>query len=127
MTGRYHFRTGVVDTYKGRAMMNTEEYTLAEALHDNGYRTGIFGKWHLGDNYPMRSIDQGFEESIVHPGGGLTQPSDLPGNSYYDPILLHNGQQEKFSGYCMDIYTNQSMQFIEQKWREHRKSFYTKI
>ncbi len=54
LTGRYNYRTGVVDTYQGRAMMHPDEVTLAEILATAGYRTGIFGKWHLGDNAPLR-------------------------------------------------------------------------
>ena len=60
MTGRFAQFTGVYDTYNGGAIMATEETTIAEILRDNGYNTGIFGKWHLGDNYPFRPIDQGF-------------------------------------------------------------------
>ena len=92
LTGRYNYRTGVVDTYQGRAMMHPDEVTLAEMLAAAGYRTGIFGKWHLGDNAPLRPIDQGFQESLVIKGGGIGQPSDPPGgSSYFDPILQHNG------------------------------------
>ena len=116
MTGRYNYRTRVTDTYKGRAMMDPDEYTLAEAFRDAGYRTGIFGKWHLGDNYPMRAMDQGFEESVVHRGGGLMQPSDVPGNTYFDPVLFNNGKPEKYSGYCMDVYTDAAIRFI----RKHK-------
>jgi arylsulfatase A-like enzyme len=73
-------------------------------MQSSGYRTGIFGKWHLGDNYPMRACDQGFQESLVHKGGGIGQPSDPPGSGYFDPVLQHNGAQKKFSGYCTDVY-----------------------
>src|SRR5262249_15951981 len=52
MTGRYNYRTGVVDTYLGRSLMHPDEVTLGQMLAAAGYRTGIFGKWHLGDNYP---------------------------------------------------------------------------
>ncbi len=99
LTGRYNYRTGVVDTYLGRAMMHPDEVTLAEMLAAAGYRTGIFGKWHLGDNAPLRPIDQGFQESLVIKGGGIGQPSDPPGgSSYFDPILQHNGQPQRYQG-----------------------------
>ncbi len=113
MTGRYNYRTGVVDTYLGRSMMHPDEVTLAELFGAAGYRTGIFGKWHLGDNYPLRSIDQGFQESLVHRGGGIGQPSDPPGNSYFDPILQHNGKAKRCRGYCTDVFTTAAIEFIE--------------
>jgi len=113
MTGRYNYRTGAIDTYRGRAMMDTEEVTLAEYLRDAGYRTGIFGKWHLGDNYPMRPQDQGFQESLVHRGGGIGQPADPPDNHYTDPILYHNGEEVQAKGYCSDIYTDEAIGFIQ--------------
>ncbi len=112
MTGRYNYRTGVVDTYLGRAMMHPDEVTLAEMLGSAGYRTGIFGKWHLGDNYPQRPIDQGFDEAVVHKGGGIGQPSDPPGSDYFDPILFHNGAQKTYSGYCTDVYFDEAMGWI---------------
>ena len=100
MTGRYNYRTGVVDTYIGRAMMHTDEVTLAEMLAAAGYRTGIFGKWHLGDNYPMRPMDQGFQEALVLQGGGIGQPSDPPGRAaiLFHPILQHNGERVQNPG-----------------------------
>lgn len=113
MTGRWNYRTGVVDTYLGRSMMHPGEVTLAEMLHDAGYRTGIFGKWHLGDNYPMRPQDQGFDETLINKGGGITQPSDPEGNSYFDPILYRNGRQVKTRGYCTDVITDAALRFIE--------------
>lgn len=114
MTGRYNYRTGIVDTFLGRSLMFADEVTVAETLSAAGYRTGIFGKWHLGDNYPMRAMDQGFQESLVIKGGGLGQPSDPPGGgNYLNPILMHNGKLKQSHGYCSDVYTDAAMQFIE--------------
>ncbi len=115
MTGRYNYRTRAIDTFIGRAMMEPEEVTLAEILEGAGYRTGIFGKWHLGDAYPMRPIDQGFEEALVHRGGGIGQPSDPPGGEgkYTDAILFHNGEPVQTRGYCTDVYFDRALDWIE--------------
>jgi arylsulfatase A-like enzyme len=113
MTGRYNYRTGAIDTFLGRSMMYPDEVTLAEVLGGAGYQTGIWGKWHLGDNYPMRAMDQGFQESLVHRGGGIGQNSDPPGSSYFDPILFHNGKQVQRRGYCTDVFFNSAMEWIE--------------
>lgn len=112
MTGRYNYRTGVVDTWLGRAMMHADEVTIAEMLHRGGYRTGIFGKWHLGDTYPLRAMDQGFEESLTHSGGGIGQPADPEGNSYFDPLLYRRGRPVRARGYCTDIFAREAARFL---------------
>ncbi len=113
LTGRYNYRTGVVDTNLGRALLHADEVTLAETLAAAGYRTGIFGKWHLGDNAPLRPIDQGFQEALVIKGGGIGQPSDPPGgSSYFDPVLQHNGRAERVQGYCSDIFAQAAIDFV---------------
>ncbi len=112
MTGRYYYRTGVVHTSRGGAKMQADEVTLAEMLSSAGYSTGLFGKWHLGDNYPMRPIDQGFDEVLRHSSGGIGQTPDKP-NSYFDPLLWHNGCSFKAQGYCTDVFTDAAIEFIK--------------
>jgi arylsulfatase A-like enzyme len=58
-------------------------------------------------------MDQGFQETLLHNGGGIGQPSDPPGNSYFNPILQHNGKPEKHSGYCADIFFNAAMEWMD--------------
>jgi len=118
MTGRYSLRTGIRDTYNGGAIMAASETTIAEMLKEIGYNTGIFGKWHLGDNYPSRPMDQGFDESVTHLSGGMGQVGDFTtwfegDSSYFDPVLWHNGKPESYTGYCTDIFADKAIQFIE--------------
>lgn len=117
MTGRFSLRTGIRDTYNGGATMASNEVTIAEMLKKADYKTGVFGKWHLGDNYPSRPNDQGFDESVIHLSGGMGQVGDFTtyfqrDSSYFDPVLWHNGQQEAYEGYCSDIFTEQAIDFI---------------
>ena len=118
MTGRYSLRTGVRDTYNGGAIMASSEVTIAEMLKQGNFTTGIFGKWHLGDNYPSRPSDQGFDESLIHLAGGMGQVGDFTNyfkkdTSYFDPILWHNNEQKPYKGYCSDIFTENAIEFIE--------------
>ncbi len=119
MTGRYSLRTGVRDTYNGGAIMASNEVTIAEMLKQVDYKTGIFGKWHLGDNYPSRPMDQGFDESLIHLSGGMGQVGDITtyfrkDSSYFDPVLWHNGKKKAYEGYCSDVFAENAIKFIEE-------------
>lgn len=113
MTGRYCNRTGVWHTIMGRSLLRADEVTMADVFSASGYRTGIFGKWHLGDNYPFRPQDRGFGESLVHRGGGVGQGIDYWGNDYFDDTYFRNGNPEWFKGYCTDVWFSEAMKFIE--------------
>jgi len=113
MSGRYSTRTGVWHTIMGRSLMNTGEVTLAELFKAGGYRTGMYGKWHLGDNFPNRPQDQGFDEVFCHGGGGVGQGPDYWGNDYFDDTYFRNGKPEKVAGYCTDVWFSNALEFIE--------------
>jgi len=125
MTGRWCQRTSAIDTYRGRAMLEPQETTLAELLQAAGYATGIFGKWHLGDCHPVRAMDQGFETTLLHRGGGIGQPSDPPGGEgrYTDPILFRNGVAEQTDGYCTDVYVDEAIAWIRECVEEDKPFF----
>lgn len=125
MTGRYNYRTRVIDTFKGRSMMDPDEVTVAELLRGAGYATGIFGKWHLGDNYPLRATDQGFEEALTIRGGGLAQPSDPIENNrrYTDPIVFRNNRPEPARGFCTDVFFDAAIEFVARAHQAGRPFF----
>jgi len=104
MTGRYNYRTGVWDTWKGRMDMRSSELTLAEILRDHGYRTGIFGKWHLGENAPMRPQDQGFEDTFRW----------IDVSSRFNPGMELNGEFVRYEGFMDDLLFDHAIDFIEQ-------------
>ncbi|WP_020526205.1 arylsulfatase [Flexithrix dorotheae] len=112
MTGRYSARVGVWMTYMGRHHLNSAEITMADVFRQNGYKTGIIGKWHLGDNYPFRPSDRGFDESLIHGSGVIGETPDIWENDYYDDTYFRNNQPEKFKGYCTDIWFDEAKKFI---------------
>ncbi|MBA7482246.1 hypothetical protein ES707_17730 [subsurface metagenome] len=113
LTGHYCNRTGVWHTIMGRSLLCKDEVTVADVFSAGSYRTAIFGKWHLGDNYPFRPQDRGFGEVLIHGGGGVGQGPDYWGNDYFDDTYFHNGKLKKFTGYCTDIWFDGAMDFIE--------------
>lgn len=118
MTGRHEFRNGVTHTIMERERLTLEATTLAQVLRAAGYRTGIFGKWHLGDEADHQPDRRGFEEVFIHGAGGIGQSyagscGDAPGNTYFNPAILHNGVFEKTQGYCTDVFFSQATRWIE--------------
>lgn len=89
LTGRYPERTGAVEVNYGRSIIREEEITIAENLKAAGYRTGIFGKWHLGDNFPVRPSDKGFEECLHHTAGGVGQAGDPHADIHSRQFILN--------------------------------------
>ena len=123
LTGRYSNRTGVWHTIKGRSMLREREITLADILTENGYATGLFGKWHLGDCYPYRPQDRGFTHSVYHLAGGVGQAPDYWGNDYFDDTYLVNGKFQRFEGFCTDIWFGEGIKFIEKQVRKEQPFF----
>ena len=113
MTGRYSDRVGVWHTVQGRNMLRRREITMANIFGDNGYATGLFGKWHLGDCYPYRPEDRGFQHSVYHKAGGVGQAPDYWGNDYFDDTYIVDGKHQRFEGFCTDIWFSEGMKFIK--------------
>lgn len=114
MTGCCALRNGVWATCWGRSILSTEHETIAEAFRDAGYETGLFGKWHLGDNYPYRPQDRGFHRVVAHKGGGVGQTPDFWGNNYFDDTYFKNGKPTHYDGYCTDVWFDCAEKFISE-------------
>lgn len=120
MTGKHEFRSGVSHTILERERMALRAVTLPQVLKTVGYSTGIFGKWHLGDEPEYQPNRRGFDEVFVHGAGGIGQTypgscGDAPDNSYFNPAILHNGKFVKTQGYCTDVFFRQATHWIEQQ------------
>jgi arylsulfatase len=118
MTGRHEFRSGVTHTISERERMSLDAATMPQALKDAGYTTGIFGKWHMGDQEPYQPQNRGFEEVFIHGCGGIGQSypgscGDVPGNKYFDPTIRHNGTFVKTTGYCTDVFFTEALRWIK--------------
>ena len=121
-SGLWQNRAGVWHTIVARNFMRRGLATMGSIFKDAGYATGLFGKWHLGDNYPYRPQDRGYTEVFMHGAGGLAQTPDYWDNVYFDDTFFHNGKPEKAKGFCTDVYFEQAQSFIlEQK--EQNKPF----
>jgi len=131
LTGRHEFRNGVTHTVFERERLTLKATTLAQVLKTAGYTTGIFGKWHLGDEAPYQPDQRGFDEVFIHGAGGIGQTypgscGDAPDNSYFDPAILHNRVFVKTKGYCTDVFFNQALAWMD-KQRTRGGPFFTYI
>ncbi|MBP88914.1 MAG: N-acetylgalactosamine-4-sulfatase [Planctomycetaceae bacterium] len=113
LTGHWTNRTGVWHTIMGRSLLRENEVTLGQIFKDAGYATGMFGKWHLGDNYPYRPEDRGFTEVMRHGGGGVGQTPDFWDNAYFDGSYFHNSKAEPVKGFCTDVFFGYAKRFIK--------------
>jgi len=131
LTGRHEFKNGVTHTILERERMTLDAVTVTDVLRPAGYTTGIFGKWHLGDEAKYRPDQRGFDEVFIHGGGGIGQTypgscGDAPGNKYFDPVILHNGTFERTQGYCTDVFYAQATEWIDAQ-RQAGKPFFAYV
>ena len=131
MSGRHEFMNGVTHTILERERMSLKTITLAQVLKGAGYTTGIFGKWHLGDEDAYQPDRRGFDEVFIHGGGGIGQTfpgscGDAPGNTYFNPAIKHNGRFEKTQGYCTDLFFGAAEKWIN-SLRGNKKPFFAYV
>jgi arylsulfatase A-like enzyme len=118
LTGRHEFKNGITHTILERERLTLDAVTLPERLKSVGYTTGIFGKWHLGDEDAYQPGKRGYDETYIHGAGGIGQTyagscGDAPKNSYFGPYVLHNGTFEKTTAYCTDVFFDGAIRWME--------------
>jgi arylsulfatase len=118
LTGRHEFKNGVTHTIHERERLTLDAVTLPQVLKSAGYRTGVFGKWHLGDEDAYQPQRRGFDEAFIHGAGGIGQSypgscGDAPGNRYFDPVVRRNGKFAKTSGYCTDVFFAAALDWMQ--------------
>lgn len=130
MTGRHPMRNGVTHTILERERMTLDAVTLPQVLKKAGYTSGIFGKWHLGDEDEYQPHNRGFDEAFIHGAGGIGQAyacscADAPGNKYFNPYIKHNGKFVKTNGYCTDLFFTAALGWIKEV--KEQKPFFAYI
>lgn len=113
LTGRQPMRMGVQNTVGGVSLLDPDETTLADRLKAAGYRTGIFGKWHLGMSHPFHPSLRGFDDVFVHGGGGIGQLEDYAGNRHTNAHFQDNGRWIPTEGFSTEVLFDQAMEFID--------------
>lgn len=112
MTGKYSHHAGVWHTICGGNHLRASETTMADVFKASGYRTGLFGKWHLGSNYPYRPMDRGFDEWLGHGDGGTGTTDDWFDNDRVNDYCWHNGERVQKDGYAPDVFFDAAIDFI---------------
>ena len=120
MSGRAPFKNGITHTILERERMTLKTTTVAQVLKEAGYSTGIFGKWHLGDDDEYQPHNRGFDETFIHGAGGIGQnypgtQGAVPGTGYFDPIIKHNNKFVKTKGYCTDVFFKKALGWIKEQ------------
>jgi len=133
MSGRHEFRNGVTHTILERERMALSTTTLPQVLRTAGYETGIFGKWHLGDEDPYQPYNRGFSEVFIHGAGGIGQSyagscADFPPNrvaegKYFDNVILHNDTIVQTRGFCTDVFFQAALGWIKKQQASKRPFF----
>ena len=126
LTGVDALRNGAMNVSSGRTLLRREFVTMPEIFQRSGYRTGMFGKWHLGDNHPYRPQDRGFEESVWFPSSHIPSAPDYWNNDYFDDTYEHNGVRKPYEGYCTDVFFREAMSWMRAR-REREEKFFCYI
>lgn len=123
LTGLDAFRNAAINVSSGRTLLKADLKTMADVFKEAGYRTGIFGKWHLGDNYPFRPEDRGFDETLWFPSSHINSVPDYWDNDYFEDTYTHNGERKKFKGYCTDIFFDEAIGWMNKRARNKAPFF----
>ncbi|OON94960.1 MAG: sulfatase [Candidatus Epulonipiscioides saccharophilum] len=123
ISGKYSFGAGVYSTLNGRYYMDPNIKTIANYFKDGGYATGIFGKWHLGDTYPYRPENRGFDVAQIFGGGVIGETPDYWNNDYFDDTYQLNGENIQFKGYCTDVWFDSAQKFIDKQLSDDKPFF----
>ncbi len=111
LTGLDALHNGATSVTAGRAIVRRGIPMMPELFRASGYATGVFGKWHVGDTYPYRPMDRGFDVAKYHHGFGISSAVEL-GNDYANGRYQDNGVTKKFDGYCTDFWFAEAIRFM---------------
>jgi arylsulfatase A-like enzyme len=123
LTGLDAARNGAINVSSGRSLLRADLQTMADLYRAGGYGTGVFGKWHLGENHPYRPQERGFDESLWFPSSHITSLPDHWENDYFDDSYCHNGKRESYKGYCTEVFFREAKAWMKEQVKEDKPFF----
>lgn len=123
LTGMDAARNGAINVSSGRTLLRRDLTTIADVFGKAGYKTGLFGKWHLGDTYPYRPQDRGFQEAVWFPSSHINSTPDVWNNDYFDDTYRTKNGLKKFMGYCTDVFFREGINWMKKRVNKGERFF----
>ena len=116
LTGQHEFRCGLGDRQTGRSRLRPGIPTLPEMFRAAGYRTALIGSWGLGEAYPCRPEDRGFDDLVIHGGGLIGCTPDYWGNGPGSLAgLRRKSGWEKATGSAAEVFTAEAGRWLDER------------
>jgi arylsulfatase A-like enzyme len=124
MTGVDAMHNGAFSAHGQHHLLRKEYTTMGDIFSRNGYNTALYGKWHLGGNFPAyRPHERGFKDAVHFLRGGHWSHPNYWNSDMMDDYYYHNGTLEQYEGYATDLWFQLGETFVRNSKKEGKPFF----